>query len=66
MNRPWITLDEAYLLDVPEMDEQHLALVELLNNLNSMVRRIEPSESILAAFDELVEKWGRISTMRSA
>jgi diguanylate cyclase (GGDEF)-like protein/hemerythrin-like metal-binding protein/PAS domain S-box-containing protein len=57
-DRPWIVLDEPYLLGVPEMDVQHRRLVERLNDLNLMVRNIEPQEVILQTFDALIEEVG--------
>jgi diguanylate cyclase (GGDEF)-like protein/hemerythrin-like metal-binding protein/PAS domain S-box-containing protein len=58
-SRPWIVLDEPYLLGVPEMDSQHLDLFERLNHLNQMVHNIESQEAILHTFDDLIDKVGR-------
>ena len=54
--QPWIVLDEDYLLGVPQIDQQHLELVELLNKLNLLVKRDASAQEIKQAFDDVVAK----------
>ena len=50
----WAVLDEAHRLGVPEIDEQHLELVNMLNRLNEAVKNNAPRETLSQMFDDLV------------
>jgi diguanylate cyclase (GGDEF)-like protein/hemerythrin-like metal-binding protein len=52
---PWIKLDNAHLVGVGEIDEQHRNLVYLVNRLNDALRRDESPALIMQMFDELLE-----------
>lgn len=55
-NLPWVAIDGAYLLGIPEIDHQHLELAGLLNKLNEAVNHDEPAEAVNQLFDVLIEK----------
>lgn len=46
-----IKWDNAFDLGVKEIDDDHLELVETLNNLNDLIKSNEPSEKILALLE---------------
>lgn len=52
-NHHWIVLDKIHLFDIPEMDQEHLELASILNNLNAAVRGGEPSEITSQLLDKL-------------
>ncbi len=51
---PWISLDDAHLVGVEEIDEQHYNLTYLVNRLNEALKHDESEASIMQMFDELL------------
>jgi len=52
----WLTLDPSLLMGVPELDQQHLRIVHILNNLNTAVKQSRESSEVTARlYDEMVE-----------
>lgn len=52
--QPWIVLDADHLLGVPEIDQQHRDLTNLLNQLNDTVKHNAPVEVAIHLFDEII------------
>lgn len=52
--RSWVSLDEAHVLGVPEIDQQHEELVNMLNRLNDAVKSNASHETLSLMFDDLV------------
>ncbi|MBI1174295.1 MAG: bacteriohemerythrin [Sideroxydans sp.] len=52
--QPWVELDEAHLMGIPEIDLQHKELVYMLNRLNDAVKGGVPCETLSQMFDELI------------
>ena len=52
--QPWIVLDETHLFGVPELDQQHQELANLINRLNDAVKYYAPAEVAVQLFDEMV------------
>lgn len=50
----WVTLDDAHRLGVPEIDQQHAELVNMLNRINDAVKNNAPHETLSQMFDDLV------------
>ncbi len=53
-SQAWIVLDDAHLLGISEMDQQHLALVRVLNELNGSVSKNQSTEEMPQLFDDLM------------
>ncbi len=49
-----VVWNDAFLLGIPALDEDHRKVVNYLNRLNSMVREGAPGEQVLAVLDELI------------
>ena len=58
-HQPWIVLDAANLLGVPEIDRQHQELADMINRLNDAVKHDASAEVAVHLFD------GMISNARS-
>ena len=52
-NQYWIVLEKTHLFGVPEIDQEHLGLARILNELNAAVRLNEPSEATARLLDQL-------------
>ncbi len=52
----WLTLDAGLMLGIAELDQQHLRIVHILNNLNAAVKQSHESSDVTARlYDEMVE-----------
>ena len=54
-SQPWIMLENSYWLGIPEIDREHMKLIELLNKLNTMVKDNESAQNLERAFNEYIE-----------
>jgi len=52
----WIDLDKAHLFGIAEIDQEHLALANVLNELNAAVRGNQPAEVTSRLFDTFSEQ----------
>ncbi len=55
-NQNWIALDRTHLIGVPKIDQGHLELVNILNDLNIAVMSNKPSEVTTQLLNELATK----------
>lgn len=51
---PWVIINSAQLLNVPEIDQQHQELADRINRLNDAVKRSIPMEEAVALYDEMI------------
>ncbi len=54
VDEQWIKFDQAHMIGVAELDEQHRNLARMVNKLNSEWRKGATHESLLSLFDDLV------------
>lgn len=54
IHQEWLALENKDLVGVSPMDEQHIELVRLVNNLNRLTKQDDKSEEIKALFIELI------------
>ncbi len=52
----WVVFGSPLLVGVPEIDQEHLELVNLLNKLNAAVKKADSIAITTSLFDEFVEK----------
>jgi hemerythrin-like metal-binding protein len=52
----WIALDKTHLFGIPEIDQEHQYLANILNQLNTAVRSSEPAEVTAQLINILVEQ----------
>ncbi|MDD1619881.1 MAG: bacteriohemerythrin [Methylococcaceae bacterium] len=52
--QPWIILDVAYLLGVPELDRQHQEMADMVNRLNDAVKQSVSVEDAVRQFDDTI------------
>jgi diguanylate cyclase (GGDEF)-like protein/hemerythrin-like metal-binding protein len=55
-NHNWIILGKSHLFGIPEIDQDHLELVSILNKLNAAVSGNEPTEVTIRLLDKLSEQ----------
>ncbi len=51
---PWIVLDSDHLLGVPEIDQQHQEMANMINRLNDAVKNYASAEDIVHQLDDIV------------
>ena len=53
-HQPWIAIDASYLLGVPEIDQQHQELANMINRLNDAVKNCASAEAAMHLFDDMI------------
>lgn len=51
----WIMFDDSHRIGIPEMDEQHRELIQLVNRLNLALRNNEDDGVVVAKFQEMIK-----------